>query len=250
MIFFEIFLVLLYSFPFIHIFVYFLVNPSVPAIPTKRLKVIADKKFATINQKEAKELEANFNRDDSITMINETTNAGDETVATYATPILETSINISSAPFDPCCSYHSSDRESNISSKMVDRVDGVENEVDKMKITKDDSTSSEWNSRHHNVVCNIGHLSGQPSPQSSTASCDSTLFKSFKYLNATNKSTNFPTIKSSAGGSISGIKLRSGFNSTGIESRSLRKPSLTKDGRRMRKKKKDTGLKRKKSKVF
>lgn len=183
-------------------------------------------------------------------MNNETTNVGDETVATDAIPIVETNINISSAPFDPCCSYHSSDHESNNSNKKVDRVDGVENEVNELKIMKGDSTSSEWNSRHLNVICNVGHLSGQIPPQSSSASCDSTSFNSFKYLNATNKSTNFPTRKSSTGGSISGIKLRSGFNGTGIESRSLRKTSLIKDGRRMRKKKKDTGLKRKKSKVF
>lgn len=227
-----------------------LVNASVPPIPTKRLKVITDKKFATINQTEAKELEPNFNRDGGISSNNESTNVADETVSTDATEIVETKINISSAAFDPCCSYHSSDHGSNNSNKKIDHFDGVENEVNEMKIIKGESTSSEWNSRHLNVISNVGQLSTQLPAQSSSASSASTSFSSFRYPNATNNSSNFPTRKSTAGGSISAIKLRSCFSGTGIESRSLRKTSLTKDGRRMRKKKKDTGLKRKKSKVF
>lgn len=176
------------------------------------------------------------------------TNAVDETVAT---DVIGTKINISSAAFDPCCSYISSEHESNNSNKNIEHFDGVENEINEMKIMKSESTTSEWNSCHLNVISNVGLLSTQLPAQSSSAPCASTSFNSFKYPNVTNKPTNFPTRKSTPGGSISAIKLRSTFSGTGIESRSLRKTTLTKDGRRMRKKKKDTGgLKRKKSKVF
>lgn len=86
------------------------------------------------------------------------------------------------------------------------------------------------------------------STHSSSAASASTSFNSFKYPTAANKSGVFQRKATASNATISAIKLR-----TNIESRSLRKSSLTKDGRRMKKKKTlkaDTGLKRKKSKVF
>lgn len=101
----------------------------------------------------------------------------------------------------------------------------------------------------------------------------SSSFNPFKFPNAPKKPGNFLRKSSATTSSMligqssivqstkiksSAIKLRSGFNSAGSSSgssrlKSLRKSSLTKDGRRLKKKKSlkaDTGIKRKKSKVF
>lgn len=101
----------------------------------------------------------------------------------------------------------------------------------------------------------------------------SSSFNPFKFPNVPKKPGNFLRKSSASTSSMligqssivqntkiksSAIKLRSGFNSAGTSSggsrlKSLRKSSLTKDGRRLKKKKSlkaDTGIKRKKSKVF
>lgn len=99
-------------------------------------------------------------------------------------------------------------------------------------------------------------------------------FNPFKYPNAPKKSGNFLRKTTASTSSMlinpstivvqnskvksSAIKLRSSYSGAGLSNngsrlKSLRKPSVTKDGRRMKKKKSlkaDTGVKRKKSKVF
>lgn len=176
------------------------VNPAtIPPIPTKRPKVIANKKLT--DPTDVKELEtdltifknANLKKDDGL--------IPNTATATEIIPSIEPNTQTTATTFDPnipCCSY-------------------------------------------------------QLPPQSSTStSTTATTFNSFKYpTNVVNKTGTFQ--RKSSASSVSAIKLRSSFSGAGIESRTLRKSSLTKDGRRMKKKKTlkaDTGLKRKKSKVF
>lgn len=181
---------------------------TAPLIPTKRQKVVINKKFSVGDKAETKDptLELGMNTIDAIASTSNTTvPTSDDLSALIDQP------TTSFDPDIPCCSY-------------------------------------------------------QILPQSSS-------FNPFKYPNAPKKSGNFLRKSSASTSSIllsqstivqatkmkgSAIKLRGAFNSASSSSggtllKSLRKSNLTKDGRRMKKKKllkADAGLKRKKSKVF
>lgn len=203
------------------------VNPAtVPPIPTKRPKVITNKKFlSTDNQTDIKELShetginnpmksVNFKKDDGLS--SPALNAGivitcDETIQSNASN-LELNRNAAAITFDPnipCCSYQLPPQSS----------------------------------------------SATASAASSSSSSATSSLNTFKYPNVVNKTGTFARkpITTNPTSTLSAIKLRSGFSNATVETRSFRKSSLAKDGRRMKKKKSlkaDTGLKRKKSKVF
>lgn len=188
---------------------------TVPPIPTKRQKVVVNKKFGGVDKTESKDtvgLDLDMNAMSNLNLKSDDVPA---TAPNTATEDLTAFIDQPTTSFDPdmpCCSY-------------------------------------------------------QILPQTSSS------FNPFKYPNASKKTGNFLRKSSSSTSSVlinqssigpntkvksSAIKLRSGYNSanstnSGSRLKSLRKSSLTKDGRRMRKKKTlkaDTGIKRKKSKVF
>lgn len=193
---------------------------TAPPIPTKRQKVVVNKKFGSgsgADKVEPKDLSVGLDLD--MSAMSNLNLKSDDVLATTpntATEELTAFIDQPTTSFDPdmpCCSY-------------------------------------------------------QILPQTSSSS-----FNPFKYPNVPKKTGNFLRKSSSSTSSVlinqssigqstkiksSAIKLRSGYNSasstsSGSRLKSLRKSSLTKDGRRMKKKKTlkaDTGIKRKKSKVF
>lgn len=189
---------------------------AAPPIPTKRQKVVANKKFSVGDKVETKDstIDLDMNAMNNLNIKSDDVNPMAQNVSASETEDLSAFIDQPTTSFDPnmpCCSY-------------------------------------------------------QLLPQPSSS------FNPFKYPNVPKKSTSFlrkstastssmlisqSSIAQNAKVKSSAIKLRGGFNSAGSTSngsrlKSLRKSSLTKDGRRMKKKKSlkaDTG-KRKKSKVF
>lgn len=191
---------------------------TAPPIPTKRQKVVVNKKFATIDKTETKEsaLDLDMNAMNSLNLKSDdgvTVSAQNLTVS----PTEDLSAFIdqpTTAPFDPnipCCSY-----------QILPQ------------------TSSSFNPfKYPNAPKKAGNFLRKTSASTSLLINQSSIMQNNK-------------IKSSA------IKLRSGFSGAGPSNsgsrlKSLRKSSLIKDGLRMKKKKTlkaDSSMKRKKSKVF
>lgn len=185
-------------------------------IPTKRQKVVTNKKFTVTDKTEVKDSDLDMNA-----MSNLNIKSDDIPATTSNTPSISTTedltafIDQTSTAFDPnipCCSY-----------QILPQP------------------SSSFNPfKYPNTSKKPGNYL-----RKSSASTSSMLINQTSIVQNTK-------IKSSA------IKLRSSFNSAGSSNngarlKSLGKSSLTKDGRRMKKKKSlkaDTGIKRKKSKVF
>lgn len=200
-------------------------------IPTKRQKVVVNKKFTVCEKVEPKD----------------------------ATGTLDLDMNAISN-----LNLKSDDVPGNITPNTAVSV----SEVELSAFIDQPSTTSSFDP---DVPCCSYQL--LPQPSSSASASASAPFNPFKFPNAPKKPGNFLRKSSASTSSMligqssivqstkiksSAIKLRSGFNSAGSSSggsrlKSLRKSSLTKDGRRLKKKKSlkaDTGLKRKKSKVF
>ncbi|XP_031618477.1 cytosolic carboxypeptidase-like protein 5 [Contarinia nasturtii] len=193
-------------------------STSAAPIPTKRQKVVTNKKFNVGDKVDTKDspLDLDMNAISTLNLKSDDVNTMPQNVSASVTEDLSAFIDQPTTSFDPdlpCCSY-----------QLLPQP------------------SSSFNPfKYPNVPKKSGTFL---LPRKSSASTSSILISQSSIVQSTK-------VKSSA------IKLRGGFNSAGSSSngtrlKSLRKSSLTKDGRRMKKKKSlkaDAG-KRKKPKVF